>query len=160
MWFTAARLLLWPERHAPKGPQSSAQSFNPGTDHPERRAPKGRQIESTNNAEVGHMAAPRICASHLRNDGCEIHQFIWYSVALSGRVALGGRSPGLKPWAEFRSPFGAQNKGFSPRIVALALSEHNHPKLGLGSIEGLPRRGHRIQPRVLTLGTLKINDSP
>ena len=29
----------------------------------------------------------------------------------SGRVALGGRFPGLKPWAEFCSPFGAQNKG-------------------------------------------------
>jgi hypothetical protein len=37
---------------------------------------------------------------------------------LSGRVALGGRFPGLKPWAEFCSPCGAQNKGLSPRIVA------------------------------------------
>jgi hypothetical protein len=36
----------------------------------------------------------------------------------SGRVALGGRFPGLKPWAEFCSPFGAQNKGLSPKIVA------------------------------------------
>ena len=26
--------------------------------------------------------------------------------------------------------------------------------------EGLPRRGYRTQPRVLTLGTLKINGSP
>ena len=36
----------------------------------------------------------------------------------SGRVALGGRfpglKPGLKPWAEFCRPFGAQNKGLSP----------------------------------------------
>jgi hypothetical protein len=37
---------------------------------------------------------------------------------LSGRVALGGRFPGLKPWAEFCSPCGAQNKGLSPMIVA------------------------------------------
>ncbi len=36
----------------------------------------------------------------------------------SGRVALDGRFPGLKPWAEFCSPFGAQNKNLSPRIVA------------------------------------------
>jgi hypothetical protein len=36
---------------------------------------------------------------------------------LSGRVALGGRFPGLKPWAEFCSPCGAKNKGLSPRIV-------------------------------------------
>jgi hypothetical protein len=36
----------------------------------------------------------------------------------SGRVALGGRFPGLKPWAEFCSPCGAQNQGLSPRIVA------------------------------------------
>jgi hypothetical protein len=33
----------------------------------------------------------------------------------------------------------------------------------MGSIyktEGLPRRGYRTQPRVSTLGTLKINGSP
>jgi hypothetical protein len=92
-------VIAMPRKASPKGAKSSAQSFNPGTDHPERRAPKGRQIESTNNAEVGHMAAPRICASHLRNDGCEIHQFIWYSVALSGRNTILRVFPGLKPWA-------------------------------------------------------------
>jgi hypothetical protein len=27
----------------------------------------------------------------------------------------------LKPWAEFRSPFGAQSKGLDPRIVAYSL---------------------------------------
>jgi hypothetical protein len=46
----------------------------------------------------------------------------------SGRVALGRRFPGLKPWAEFSSPFGAQNEGHNPRIVAYSPSEQNHPK--------------------------------
>ncbi|MEA3146139.1 MAG: hypothetical protein QOI53_1611 [Verrucomicrobiota bacterium] len=32
----------------------------------------------------------------------------------TGRVARGGRFPGLKPWAEFCSPFGAQNKRPQP----------------------------------------------
>ena len=45
----------------------------------------------------------------------------------SGRVALGGRFPGLKPWAEFCSPCGAQNKGLSPRIVGLQPFGANHP---------------------------------
>ena len=36
----------------------------------------------------------------------------------SERVALGAGFPGLKPWAEFCSPFGAQNEGLNPRIVA------------------------------------------
>ena len=46
----------------------------------------------------------------------------------SGRVALGGRFPGLKPWAEFCSPCGAENKGHNHRIVAYSPSEQNHPK--------------------------------
>ena len=53
------------KRHAPKGRQNSAQGFNPGTDHPTARALKGRQIESTNNAEVRPIVAPRNCASHF-----------------------------------------------------------------------------------------------
>jgi hypothetical protein len=35
----------------------------------------------------------------------------------SGRVARGGRLPGLKPWTEPCSPIGAQNNVLSPRIV-------------------------------------------
>ncbi len=34
----------------------------------------------------------------------------------SGRVALGGRFPGLKPWAEVCRPFGARNNGLSPGL--------------------------------------------
>jgi hypothetical protein len=45
--------ILRPEGAALKGLQNSAQGFNPGTNHPERRALKGRQIERTNNAEIG-----------------------------------------------------------------------------------------------------------
>src|SRR6202011_5811043 len=54
----------------------------------------------------------------------------------SGRVALGGRFPGLKPWAECYSPFGrrAQNRGFSPRSWPTALSEQIHPKPYLRAI--------------------------
>jgi hypothetical protein len=47
----------------------------------------------------------------------------------SGHLALGTRFPGMKPWAEFRSPCAAQNKGLSPRFVVNSLfSEQNHPK--------------------------------
>jgi hypothetical protein len=34
---------------------------------------------------------------------------------------------GMKPWAEFCSPCGAQNKGLSPRIVGLQPFGANHP---------------------------------
>ncbi len=34
-------------------------------------------------------------------------------------------SPGLKPWAEFCSPCGAQNKCLSPRIVADSALDFN-----------------------------------
>ena len=92
----------------------------------------------------------------------------------SGRVALGGRFPGLKPWAEFCSPCGAENK--EPRIVvaycvfslSIFWKEIREGGLIRGSsinmTEGLPRRGYSTQPRVSTqvstLGTRIINDSP
>ncbi len=34
----------------------------------------------------------------------------------SGHVALGTRFPGMKPWAEFRSPCGAQKQRPQPKV--------------------------------------------
>jgi hypothetical protein len=57
----------------------------------------------------------------------------------SGRAALGGRFPGLKPWAEFRSPCGAQNKGLNQGLWPTALSsEQNHPKPYLAPFGAVP----------------------
>ncbi len=43
------------------------------------------------------------------------------------RRSLGERFPGLKPWAEFCSPSGAQTKASALGLWPTALSEQNHP---------------------------------
>jgi hypothetical protein len=70
---------------------------------------------------------------------------IW---ALSGRVALGGRFPGLKPGAESCSPFGPKNEGLSPKIVADSPLGANHPENYLRAIWDWwrPLR-QRVRPR-------------
>jgi hypothetical protein len=80
-----------------------------GPTTPERRALKGRQIESTKNAKIGSSC--RTSQSRtliLRNDGCV---FIRYPLAPSGRTIHLWGFPGLKPWAESHSPFGACPSG-------------------------------------------------
>jgi hypothetical protein len=54
-------------------------------------------------------------------DSALLGRSIWR--LLRGRVALGGRFPGLKPWAEFCSPPSGHKQGLSPRSVAYSLSE-------------------------------------
>jgi hypothetical protein len=60
------------EIFAPKGLENSAQGFNQvstlGTDHLERRALKGRQIERTNEAEVGRGSSGTLCLATLSRD--------------------------------------------------------------------------------------------
>jgi hypothetical protein len=55
------RHFVGPKGRAPKGLEDSAQGFNPGNRRPERFALKGRQIERTNNANVGPTELPN-CA--------------------------------------------------------------------------------------------------
>jgi hypothetical protein len=83
---------------APQGLQNSAQGFNPGNPQNKRFALKGREMRVP--GEVAPIAAWNI--------GPRFHPVRTFDLAPpSGRVALGGRFPGLKPWAEFCSPFGA-----------------------------------------------------
>jgi hypothetical protein len=77
----------------------------------------------------------------------------------SGRAALGGRFPGLKPWAEFRSPCGAQNKGLNQGLWPTALSsEQNHPKPYLAPFGAVPNlstlTGVCPHSKILQLGSV------
>ena len=76
-----------------------------GPTTPERRALKGRQIESASNAEKGSscrtsQSAPSFCATMDANS-------FGTPVAPSGRTVHLWGFPGLKPWDESCSPFGA-----------------------------------------------------
>jgi hypothetical protein len=136
----------------PKGLQNSAQGFNPGKPQNKRFALKlkGREMRvpdkvaplprKSQSAQLGRATiGPSDPLPLVRT----------FDLApLSGRVALGGRFPGLKPWAEFYGPCGAQNKGhgiegghkaeagsdLSPRIVAYSIFGANHPKPYLRAI--------------------------
>src|SRR5450631_1078768 len=108
-------------RPAPKGLKNSAQGFNPGKPQNKRFALKGREMRVPDRACTYCRARVRAHNSGvLQSDHRTPLPLVrTFDLApLSGRVALGGRFPGLKPWAEFSSPCGAQNKGLSPRIVA------------------------------------------
>ena len=59
--------------------------------------------------------APRNCA--LSFCATMVAKFTWHSLAPSGRIALAGSFPGLKPWAEFYSPFGASASGLGMTVV-------------------------------------------
>jgi hypothetical protein len=73
----------------------------------------------------------------------------------SGRVALGGRFPGLKPWAEFRSPCGAKNKDLNPGIVA------DSPFLRSKIILNLTSRHSVLSPNLTALtGVCRISKIP
>jgi hypothetical protein len=131
---------------APQGLQDSAQSFNPGNPHNKRFALIRRYIvapcwKNTRSAglevlkgremrvpdEGAPVAAQRSeCAIGTCDNwtvGPRFRLVRTFDLAPpSRRVALGGRFPGLKPWAEFCSPSG-HKQGLSPRSVAYSLSE-------------------------------------
>jgi hypothetical protein len=94
----------------PEGTTGLSPGFQPWEPNtPLRRALKGRQIESTCNAEVGSKCGTwQLRTLILRNDGREIH-------LVSSRPFRANHSfwvfPGLKPWAESFSPFGAGPSG-------------------------------------------------
>ena len=106
---------------APQGLQNSAQGFNPGNPQNKRFALKGREMRVPDEARTYRRAKSEWAIGMCDNwtIGPRFRLVRTFDLAPpSGRVALGGRFPGLKPWAEFCSPCGAQNKGLSPRIVA------------------------------------------
>ena len=81
-----------------------------GIVHQTRRALNGRQIARPNKVEAGST----VQLEHVRiahSDFCAAigASFAWVpaSLAPSGRTVYYEGSPGLKPWAEFCSPFGA-----------------------------------------------------
>jgi hypothetical protein len=83
---------------APKGQQSSAQGFNPG------------------------LAVPKRCALKVapEDDRREFWRTILTKRHQSGATFRARRvlipNPGLKPWAEFFCPFGAEIKWFPMRL--------------------------------------------
>jgi hypothetical protein len=66
--------------------------FQPWDPNPKRRALKGRQIERTKHTKASY--------------DCNMSQLL-APLAPSGRTVY-LQFPGLKPWAEFSSPFGAR----------------------------------------------------
>src|ERR1700719_1565587 len=93
------RSFLRPEGRCPKGATGLSPGFQPWDRLPRRRALKGRQIEYTNNAEVGFdCGTSQLRTLIFRNDW--MPNFIWDPVAPSERTII-LRFPGLKPWAEF-----------------------------------------------------------
>src|ERR1700722_1720176 len=93
--------------------QGSAQGFNPGNPQYRRLALKLKGREA-GLMKLAPMAAPKI---RLRN-------WIYFRVVSMSDLPplqgdrFGPRSPGLKPWAESSSPFGA--RPFEPRLLAYA----------------------------------------
>ena len=105
------RLYIWTEAPAPQGVQNSAQGFNPGNPQNKRFALKlkGREMRVPDEAmKLAPVAAQK---SECAIGACDnwtteptsalLGRSIWSPPSASGRVALGGRFPGLKPWAEF-----------------------------------------------------------
>jgi hypothetical protein len=81
-----------PEGPAPKGLEDSAQGFNPGNQPIKRFALKGREERAIKTYYNDTLLSCVVSTFDLP--------------PLQG-VSLGGRFPGLKPWAESYSPFGA-----------------------------------------------------
>jgi hypothetical protein len=112
------RLYIWTEAPAPQGLQNSAQGFNPGNPQNKRFALKGREMRAYQMKLAPVAAQKSECAIGTCDNWTFGPRFRLVRTSdlapPSGRVARGGRFPGLKPWAEFFSPFGAQNKGLSP----------------------------------------------
>jgi hypothetical protein len=106
--------------------------FNPGTDHLGRRALKGRQIESTNNAEMGFNCGTSqlrtlICATI----GCELITWSGILPPLQGETLIGW-FPGLKSWAKGYSPFGA-SPGTEGTIDGKTRLSHSPPRENEGA---------------------------
>jgi len=99
---------------APQGRQNSAQGFNPGNPQNKRLALKGREMRVPDKARTYCPAKLRV---RNRTIGRDFGLLRTFDLAPpSGRVALGGRFPGLKPvetWAESCRPCGAQNNGLT-----------------------------------------------
>src|ERR1700683_744533 len=93
-------------RACPEGATRLSPGFQPWEPNTlERRALKGRQIESTYNAEVGSNCSPsQLPFTFCATDGGDIHP-VSFRPFRASHLFLG--SPGLKPWAESCSPFGA-----------------------------------------------------
>ncbi len=84
---------------APQGLQDSAQGFNPGNPNNRRFALKGREMRVPDEARTCCRAKVRVRNWTI---GPRVRLVRTFDLAiLSGRVALGGRFPGLKPWAEW-----------------------------------------------------------
>ena len=96
--------------------------FNPGNPQKKRFALKGQEMRVPDEARTGwppKSQSAQLGPATIGPFGPRFRLLRTFDLAPpSGRAALGGRFPGLKPWAEFCSPFGAQNKGLSPKIVA------------------------------------------
>jgi hypothetical protein len=102
-----AKLRRTTDGFCPAGTTGLSQGFNPGNRHPDRHALKGRQIQRTNNVKAESIVGRLDCAFNFR-------------AAISARFILSAsrpfransfilRFPGLKPWAESYSPFGANS---------------------------------------------------
>jgi hypothetical protein len=119
-----------------------------------RSALKGRQIESSCNAEVeSNCRISQLPGLILRNDRCEIHP-------ISCRPFRANYSfwafPGLKPWAESFSPFGAGPLG--PMLMTLnkysgdGASLHLYPGTSCLATIGLSLRDKNHSPVEAPLG--------
>ena len=101
---------------APQGLQNSAQGFNPGNPHNKGFALKGREMripdEACSDLPCKSRSAQLGRATTGRSDPASALFGCFDLAPPSMRVALGGRFPGLKSWAEFRRPSsGARNNG-------------------------------------------------
>jgi hypothetical protein len=101
------------EGPAPKGLENSAQGFNPGNPQNKRVALKGREMRLPDGSR--HCRA-KVNKTNLQLDHwARFRRVRKFDLAHpSGRIALGGRFPGLKPWADALAPAGQKTKVYSP----------------------------------------------
>jgi hypothetical protein len=100
---------------------------------PKRGRLKGREMRVPDEARI-YCRAKTECAIGTCDNwtiGPRFRLVRTFDLAPSlGRVALGGRFPGLKPWAKSCSPCGAQNKGLSSRIGLAVFSSPSAVRAG------------------------------
>ena len=119
---------------APQGLQDSAQGFNPGNPQNKRFALKGARDAVPDEARTycrAKVSGYNWDAATIGSSDIPLRLVRTFDLAPpSGRVAVGGRFPGLKPWAESSSPFGAKTNLTKPQISPITQIGGMMPGLG------------------------------